>query len=163
MPISLPPRAKSIAAAGAALLLPLSVSAACSASFGAQTLQPYQSAEGVNADSGSLAVRNVLVLADAEGKGVLHGVIVNRGTTDDRLASITADPSAAGVTVSGSQEPPLPAGAAVPLGTSSEAITVNGAKPGQMVKLTLTFADAGPVTRDVPVLADDHFSPTPAG
>jgi copper(I)-binding protein len=163
VPISLPPRAKSIAAVGAALLLPLSVSAACSASFGAQTLQPYQSAEGVNADTGSLAVRNVLVLADAEGKGTLHAVVVNRGTSDDRLVSVTADPSAAGVTVSGSQELPLPAGAAVSIGTSGKAVAVNGAKPGQMVKLILTFADAGPVTRDVPVLADDHYSPTPAG
>jgi hypothetical protein len=43
------------------------------------------------------------------------------------------------------------------------AITVTGAKPGQMVNVTITFGKAAPITVHVPVLADDHYSPSPAG
>jgi hypothetical protein len=154
-------RARSIVAAAAALLLALTVTAGCAASFGAQTQQQYQAAEGANGDSGPIAARNVLVFADAEGKGVLHGVLVNDGTSDDRLASVTVDPAAEGVTVAGPQEVPLPAGQAVPFGTRGKAITVNGAKPGRMLKMTLSFGEAGPITLYVPVLAEDHYSPSP--
>ncbi len=154
-------RTRSIGATAAALLLALSVTAGCSASFGAQTQQPYQAAEGANGDSGPIGARNVLVVADAEGKGVLNGVLVNDGTTDDRLASVTVDPSVEGVEVGGPQELPLPAGQAVPFGTRGKAITVTGAKPGRMVKLTLSFGEAGPITLQVPVLTQDHYSPSP--
>jgi hypothetical protein len=154
VPISLTSRVTSTAAA---VLLGVSVTTGCSASFEAQTLQPYQPAEGINGDSGSIAARNVLVLADSQGKGVLHAVLVNRGSTDDRLVSVTVDPSAQGVTIAGAQQQVLPSGEALPLGSSGKAITVTGAKPGQMVKLTISFGSAGPITADVPVLSDDHF------
>ena len=79
MPITLSSRfARRTALAGAAATLSIAL-AACGASFDAPTLQPYQAAEGTNADSGSLKVRNMLVLADADGKGELHSVIVNDG------------------------------------------------------------------------------------
>ena len=154
-------RARSIGATAAALLLALSVTAGCAASFGAQTQQPYQAAEGANADTGPIAARNLLIVADAEGKGVLWGTLVNNGTTDDRLAAVTVDPSVEGVKTGGSQELPLPAGQAVPLGTRGKAITVTGAKPGRMIKLTLSFGEAAPITAQIPVLAEDHYSPTP--
>jgi hypothetical protein len=159
VPISSTSRARSIAVAGAALLLPLTVSAGCSASFGAQTQQPYQAADGVNADSGPIAARNILVIADAQGKGVLNAVLVNNGTTDDRLASVAVDRSVQGVAVAGPQQQPLPAGEAVPLGTRGKAITITGAKPGQLVKLTLSFASAGPITASIPVISQDHYGP----
>ncbi|WP_350278913.1 hypothetical protein [Kribbella sp. HUAS MG21] len=43
------------------------------------------------------------------------------------------------------------------------AIAVDGAKPGQMVNVTITFGNAAPITVHVPVLADNHYSPSPAG
>ncbi|NIK54442.1 hypothetical protein [Kribbella shirazensis] len=43
------------------------------------------------------------------------------------------------------------------------AIAVTGAKPGQMVNVTITFGKAAPISVHVPVLAEDHYSPSPAG
>lgn len=215
MPITLSSRiARRTALAGAAATLSIAL-AACSASFSAQTLQPYQSAEGTNIESGQLKLRNLLVLADAEGKGELHGVVVNDGDEADTL--VTIDQAAAGtqdgqagadqpskVEFTGLTDPVdlaphsalrLPgSGAEAPAAESSTtpgtspsgtpsatpaaptetpsaptpgaedggpAIIVTGAKPGQMVNVTVTFGTAAPVTAYVPVLTDDHYSPTP--
>ena len=203
MPITLSSRfARRTALVGAAATLSIALSA-CSASFDAPTLQPYQAAEGTNADSGSLHVRNMLVLADAEGKGELHSVIVNDGSEDDTLVKIeqapagTQDgqagsdqPGAGTVTFSELKQPlDLKAGTATLLPGTTEststatpsetpsatpsagedpnaeaqgpAITVTGAKPGQMVNVVITFGKAAPITTYIPVLTDDHFSPTP--
>ena len=197
MPITLSSRfARRAALVGAAATLSIALSA-CSASFDAPTQQPYQAAEGTNADSGSIHVRNMLVLADAEGKGELHTVIVNDGSQDDTLVKIeqappgTQDGQAGGdqptsVTFSELKQPVdlkagtstlLPgAGAATgtesPTATPSEgqtpgaeapgpAITVTGAKPGQLVNVTITFGQAAPITTYIPVLTDDHYSPSP--
>ena len=195
VPQSLPPRTarrtrslRSVLAAGATVLLAASVTAGCGAGFDAQTNQPYQPAEGGNADAGSIAARNFLVIADDEGRGVLHGVLVNTGTTDDRLVSIRADESAQGVTVSGSSAQPLPAGGAYTLGGSqlpnatgtpeapnasespnpdtpggavTKPVRVTGAKPGRLFRMTISFGTAGPITVQVPVITTDHYSPTP--
>jgi len=116
VPITLSSRfARRTALASAAATLSIAL-AACSASFSAPTLQPYQAAEGTNVDSGQLKIRNMLVLADAEGKGELHSVIVNDGDTADTLVSIkqappgTSDGQAGGdqpteVTFEGIKEP----------------------------------------------------------
>ena len=91
---SLPQRAVRSILAGCAALLLAAVTAGCGAGFNAQTNQQYQAAEGGNADSGSIGARNFLVLANDAGRGVLHGVLVNSGDTDDRLASIEAEMAA---------------------------------------------------------------------
>jgi hypothetical protein len=223
VPITLSSRiARRTALAGAAATLSIAL-AACSASFSAQTLQPYQSAEGTNIESGQIKLRNLLVLADAGGKGELHGVVVNDGDEADTL--VTIDQAAAGtqdgqagadqpgkVEFTGLTDPVdlaphsalrLPgAGSEAPAAESSAtpgtspsstpgtspsstpsgtpaaptetpsaptpgaedggpAIIVTGAKPGQMVNVTITFGTAAPVTAYVPVLTDDHYSPTP--
>ena len=41
------------------------------------------------------------------------------------------------------------------------AITVTGAKPGQMLNVTISFGTAAPITTYVPVLTDDHYSASP--
>ncbi|GAA1570611.1 hypothetical protein GCM10009804_28780 [Kribbella hippodromi] len=240
MPITLSSRfARRAALAGAAATLSLALGA-CSASFNAPTLQPYQAAEGTNLESGQLKLRNLLVLADAQGKGELHGVIVNNGDNADTLVSIAQAPGgtqdgtaggwqpgevtftglkgpvelqpsaalllagtsaaeAAGTTTSTatstqsatpqtpatpttstapsspakpstpatSGTPSTPAATETPSASSpgaednGPAITVTGAKPGQMVNVTITFGQAAPISAYVPVLTDDHFSPTP--
>ena len=40
-------------------------------------------------------------------------------------------------------------------------MTVTGGKPGQMLKVTITFGTAGPITTSIPVLTTDHYSPSP--
>ncbi|WP_327639911.1 hypothetical protein OHB24_16540 [Kribbella sp. NBC_00482] len=205
MPITLSSRfARRTALAGAAATLSIAL-AACSASFSAPTLQPYQAAEGTNIESGQLKVRNMLVLADADGKGELHSVIVNDGDAPETLVSIlqaeagTADGQAGGdqpgeVKFTGLTAPlelephtalvlpgsgtEAPAAETTPSTTptatetpsaptpgaeeAGPAIIVTGAKPGQMVNVTITFGTAAPVSAYVPVLADDHYSPSPA-
>ena len=185
MPITLSSRsARRTALAGAAATLSIALSA-CGASFDAQTLQPYQAAEGTNADSGSIAVRNMLVLADEDGKGELHAVIVNNGAADDTLVRIAQAPAGTQDGQAGGDQPgvvtfselktplDLKAGTStlLPPDTSAEAderrgsgepITVTGGKPGQMVNVTITFGKAAPITAYIPVLTDDHYSPTPA-
>jgi hypothetical protein len=217
VPITLSSRfARRTALASAAVTLSIAL-AACSASFNAPTLQPYQAAEGTNFESGQLKIRNMLVLADAEGKGELHSVIVNNGDEADTLVGIAqaapgtqdgqagadqpADVKFEGLTqpidlephtalrLPGTDSPPIAEAGATPSATPSEtpsetptaaptdtpsaptpgaedagpAIIVTGAKPGQMVNVTVTFGKAAPVSAYVPVLTDDHYSPSPAG
>ena len=188
MPIMLSSRfARRTALAGAAATLSIALSA-CSASFDAPTLQPYQAAEGTNADSGSVKVRNMLVLADADGKGELHTVIVNDGAEDDTLVKIAQAPAGTQDGQAGSDQPgvvtfsehktplDLKAGTATLLPPDASAqtetetgeqpgdpITVTGGKPGQVVNVTITFGKAAPITTYIPVLPDDHYSPAPAG
>jgi copper(I)-binding protein len=184
VPITLSSRfARRTALAGAAATLSIAL-AACSASFDAPTLQPYQSADGTNADSGSVKVRNMMVMADADGKGEVHTVIVNDGTEDDTLVKIaqapagTQDGQAGGdqpgvVTFSEIKQPlDLKAGTSVLLPPDAatdveggeapgDPITVTGAKPGQVVNVTITFGKAAPITTYIPVLADNNYSPGP--
>jgi hypothetical protein len=169
------------ALAGAAATLSIAL-AACSASFSAPTQQPYQPAEGSNADSGSLHVRNLLVLADADGKGELHTVIVNDGPGNETLVKLAQAPAGTAdgtdgnwapgeVTFSALKTPlDLAAGTStilppVPSDGNGEdegdPITVTGAKPGQMINVTITFGTAAPINTYVPVLTDNHYSPTP--
>lgn len=217
MPITLSSRfARRAALAGAAVTLSLALGA-CSASFDAPTLQPYQAAEGTNVESGPIKVRNLLVLADAAGKGELHGVIVNDGTEADTLVGFAQAPSgtqdgqdgswqagqvtfsgikgpvelapdsalllagttAAEAQATGTATPATPGPTATPATPSAPAATdtpsastpgaedngpsvvVTGAKPGQMVNVTITFGNAAPVSAYIPVLTDDHYSPSP--
>jgi len=145
----------------------------CGAGFNAQTLQPYQAAEGTNATSGSIALRNVLVLADDRGNGKLYAAIVNTGSDDDRLTAIRSEDSEVKVTgmrpitLPPNQLVQLPSTAATPTpgttGSGSRATTVEvtGAEPGAMVRLTFVFGKAAPITDTFPVLTTDHYSPTP--
>ncbi len=183
MPITLSSRSgRRTALAGAAATLSIALSA-CGANFNAQTLQNYQPAEGTNADSGSIAVRNVLVLASEDGKGELHAVIVNSGGSDDTLAGIAQAPAGTQDGQAGGDQPgqvtfgnvktlDLKAGSSTRLPpdkgleaengeASGEPITVTGGKPGQMINVTITFGQAAPITAYVPVLTEDHYSPTP--
>lgn len=176
MPITLPPQAlRRTAAAGATVTLSLAL-AACGANFNAQTLRNYQPAEGTNATSGPIAVRNMLVLASEDGKGELHSAIVNTGDEPDTLVSIESAPAATPQTGEGSepgQEPatvsfanvrPLtlaPGASTLLPPTSGQPITVTGGKPGTMIRVTVTFGKAAPITTAIPVLTTDHYSPTP--
>lgn len=158
--------------AGATVALSI-VAAGCGAGFGAQTSQPYQPSEGTNANSGSIGVRNMLVLASEDGKGELHGAVVNSGKTDDTLTAITAepaDPAAQAATtgeqttvkIEGLKQTDLKAGTSVSFPpTEGTPVAVTGAKPGQMIKVTITFGTAGPITTSIPILTEDHYSPSP--
>ncbi|MEV8378659.1 hypothetical protein AB0P21_38320 [Kribbella sp. NPDC056861] len=169
------------ALAGAAVALSVVV-AGCGAGFDAQTTKPYQPAEGTNAESGAIVVRNLLVLADAEGKGKLQGTFVNNEQGDDSLVCIAATDAKPPADAAAAASPcPFQTYATAPFrfvnfkaldlkaGTAQNLpaptglpVTVEGGKPGQMLKVTLTFAKAGPISTSIPVLTTDHYSPSPA-
>jgi hypothetical protein len=203
VPITLSSRfVRRTALAGAAATLSIAL-AACGANFNAQTAKPYQAAEGTNADSGSIKVRNMLVLATEDGKGELHSAIVNDGSTDDTLVKIEQAPPGTHDGQAGGDQPgqvkfsefapidlkagtstmlPPAAGEATASATptqtptadptatptesptadpGSQGITVTGGKPGQMINVVITFGQAGPITTYIPVLTENHYSPTP--
>jgi copper(I)-binding protein len=175
VPITLSSQAfRRTAVAAAAVTLSFTVTA-CSAGFSAQTYQPYQAAEGTNATSGGIAVRNMLVLASEDGKGELHSAIVNTGQTDDTLVSIESAPADAPVqngsvpqdatekvTFGNVRTMTLKAGASFTLPPpTGQPFTVTGGKPGDMIKVTITFGKAASITTSIPVLTLDHYSPSP--
>lgn len=128
--------------------------------FDAQTLQTYPPAHGINVDlAGGPKVRNLLVIANAAGKGQLSASIV-AGATGDRLTAVAATPikadstAGAALTVSAANVM-LPAGTLVVLTDPAVApIVITGAdlKPGLTAKVGLTFASGASQEVVVPVM-----------
>lgn len=124
----------------------------------AQTLQPYTPAHGVNVENGGVKVRNLLIVADEQGRGVLSGSFTT--AADDTLTSVTGtalnpDGSAAGVlSVTGGPVPLKRTGLAV-LTSGSSPIQVSSPvlKPGLLAQVVLNFASGGTATVTVPVLS----------
>lgn len=129
--------------------------------FGAQTLQPYNPAEGTNADvgpDGQLKVRNLVVISRAKGQGIVSTSLV--GNAPDRLTAITVAP----VKLDGTQAPGVAAqlGSPIELGGGSflvltdrqPLVTVQAPdlQAGLDAVVTLQFANAGPVTLRTPVV-----------
>lgn len=135
--------------------------------FNAQTLQQYTPAQGVNVDVQSgennrqLKVRNLLVVADDSGKGVLSASIVS--PVADRLVKVEgaahkADNSVgAPLTVTGGPVALEPNRLAV-LTDPQPVFTVNSPdlKPGLTVDLKLTFASGLEASAIAPVMDADN-------
>ncbi|WP_246485958.1 copper chaperone PCu(A)C [Kribbella qitaiheensis] len=117
----------------------------------------------------------MLVLASEDGKGELHSAIINNGDSDDTLVSIESAPADAPVqdgavpqdaadkvTFGNVRTMTLKVGSSLTLPPAGGApVTVTGGKPGGMIKVTITFGKAAPITTSIPVLTLDHYSPTP--
>lgn len=145
---------------GLALLVFLS---ACG--MNAQTLQPYTPADGVNFNVGPtdewVQVRNLMILSDSDGQGVVSASIV--ASERDALTAVSGHP----IKADGSEGTPFEATLPNPVGltpgvlvvlTDRELITV--ASPdlvvGQAAELTLTFSTVGEHTVRVPVVDADQ-------
>jgi hypothetical protein len=150
----------------------------CSFLYQAQTQRPVTTADGVWANSGDLAIRGVLVVSDEPDHGALLGMVVNNGTTADRLVGIDIGESE--VTPAPNVE--IPAGGAVQLGqrgagfddSTTQVLALSDASlmPGGTTTLRLTFDNAPAVTLQVQVVdREGDFAdvpvptatPTPAG
>lgn len=124
----------------------------------AQTLLPYTPAHGINVDNGPVKVRNLLIVADELGQGVLSGSFAT--DKDDTLTAV----SGAAIKADGSQGSALKVtGGPVQIKRSGLAVLtsvdapfrVQGAdlKPGQLAKVQLTFGSGLSTTATVPVLS----------
>lgn len=146
---------------GATLCIPLAL-ALTGCGMNAQTLQPYTPAEGVNSTSGPVMVRNLLIVADNTGRGVVSASVATY--TGDTLTGVTGTPQKS----DGSLGSPLVVTAAgLPTTLPSNtlvvltdpplkvAVTSPDLKPGLLANVTLTFAKSDPVTLSSPVIASD--------
>lgn len=145
---------------GALALVTLPLTAACSASFGAETQVPYDPGHGVSADTGELDLRNVIVVSGTEGRGTLVGVLFNQGDKTDRLTGVRVQDGRSAVS---STPVDLPAGSMVALGVDSGEQTALPAvvesedriHPGGSVRLTFDFERSASVSVDAVVVPPD--------
>jgi hypothetical protein len=142
----------------AVLALAVSVPAlsACTNGFDSQTDAVYQPAVGVNDRSSEVDVLGALIVAPEKGtNGVFIATLANNDQTEgDTLTAVDGQ----GVEVTLGDVPPIPPGGAVNLASAKiGGVPVTGAavKPGSYVLIRLTFANADPVTVNVPVVVDD--------
>ncbi|WP_020578979.1 hypothetical protein [Actinopolymorpha alba] len=132
--------------------------AACAASYGAETQQPYTPSDGVWANSDGLELRNILAVSPKDGSATLIGTILNGGSRDDRLVNVTFR---GGRAAFGTSPITLPAREPRVLGVDSSlgravpvALEGSPLKSGLVVPLTFEFERAGSVTLDVLVVPD---------
>lgn len=149
-------RGASVLAASVAALGLLS---GCAAGYDSTSRAPYAPGDGVIADSGSIRLLNVLVVA-AEGadRGVVIGSVANRGDQDDRLVAIESQNGT--VDLGGGYDLGARSVVALSTGEDAEQVVITGLDraPGQAVPLRFVFESAAPVTvRTVVVQPDAYY------
>jgi hypothetical protein len=144
-----PRLASALAAPVVALGLLVSASA-CYTNTNAATQRSYQPADGVDADSGLLRVRNLQVVSSGTG-GTLVGAIANDGTAPDTLTAITVGGRPAQLTLASRTLVPQQL---LSFGTTDgpQAFVPGTYTPGGLVPVVLTFGRATAVDLQVPVL-----------
>ncbi len=154
--------ASSLRRLGAALCVPLALTlGGCVAQF--QTSQPYTPAEGVNTQVEAMKVRNLMIIANTSGQGVISASLVSG--TGDSLASVAGTAQKADGTPGGALSVTstglplaLPSNTLLVLTNAPTRIAVSSPdlKPGLLAEVTLTFSKAGPVTMLVPVVSSSE-------
>lgn len=150
----------------AASVASLGLLSGCSAGYDSTSRAPYAPGDGVIANSGSVRLLNVLIVA-AEGadRGVVIGSVANRGDQDDRLVAIESPHGT--VELGGGYD--LAAKDMVPLSTGEDGgqVVISGLdrEPGRAVPLRFVFESAEPVTvRTVIVPPNEYYEElTPSG
>jgi copper(I)-binding protein len=148
-----------LAAAAAAALIP--VLAGCEAGTNAPTLQFHPPTDSATEDAGAISIRNVFVLGAPLGRNLAGGssasvflALVNTGTSDT-LVGITAHGTATSVTLPAGGIPVIAGHPVYYSGPFPRVVLRDLVRPvrnGSTVRLVLTFAKAGQVVMDVPVV-----------
>lgn len=137
----------------------------CGTGLQAQTYKEKGRQDFASVDLDRLAVRDLHLLAPsngtipAGGSATLVGVVVNRGGATDRLRDVSTD-AATGVALQVDGKPAtgvaLPPGSAASTWTAVLSGLTRPLRAGDYITVTLTFADAGRTTLDVPVQNGDN-------
>lgn len=142
---------RGLAFALAAAMLP--VLSACAASFGAATQDPYAPADGVQANSGPLQLRNLVLVVTATDQATLVGTVFNKGSEPDAIVSVSSGSQPGTLTPAAI---PVPANGVAVLGQetslgSPSTVEVTGTNlgPGLVARLTIDFQRAASVSVDV--------------
>ncbi|MEW1952928.1 hypothetical protein [Terrabacter sp. NPDC080008] len=156
-------RRVSAALAGVALA---AVTAGCELNSPLQTQASYQPADGISANVGNLALRDLALIGNGDGTVVVNGSAYNSGQQDVTVQiSAQGDPNAA-TPPTGSE---LQVGPSQQVTLESKGLQLNqvSAKPGRLVPVKITASTGGTVVVKVPVLAPtDYYStvtPAPTG
>jgi hypothetical protein len=122
----------------------------CGAGLNASTRNVKQVTDGVeatvNTDGNNIKVVNLLVVATAEGAGVLVGTLVNSMDQEDALLGVAINGQVATVTGSNVLAKNKPVIFEGPSANLKAVVPVLGAKAGESIQVTLFFARAGEVT-----------------
>ena len=159
------PSTRRVAAALAGVAL-ATVTAGCELNSPLQTAASYQPADGVSANVGDLALRDLALIGDGTGPAVVNGSAYNYGKQDVTLQiSPQADPNAA--TPPSGSEVQLKPFEQVTLASKGLQLSQVSVKPGRMIPLKITSSTGGTTVVKVPVLAPtDYYStvtPAPTG
>jgi hypothetical protein len=122
----------------------------CGAGLNASTRNVKQVTDGVeatvNTDGNNIKVVNLLVVATAEGAGVLVGTLVNSMDQEDALLGVAINGQVATITGSNVLAKNKPVIFEGPSANAKAVVPVLGAKAGESIQVTLFFARAGEVT-----------------
>jgi hypothetical protein len=139
--------------------------AGCGTGFQAETNQIYQPGPGITDRNGDVYLLNALIVTDGKGHGTVVGALVNQQSRTDTLTDAgvkcgpkTLDTSILSGTVS------LMSQQSVQLATTGDVRVSGTLDSGTYCTLTLTFAQAGPIDLEIPIVdAAGDFSGVPVG
>jgi hypothetical protein len=145
------------AAVLAAVLVAASVSvAACSTQSPTQTNVPYQPADGINVNIGSVDARGLVLVTAAKGAaGVLVGSLINSGRDPVTVTFLTGEQAQS----SSSDGPSMQVAASQQVPISGIQFDSVAAAPGDLTNIVLQ-TKAGQVFANVPVLPPDNYYST---
>ena len=125
----------------------------CGAGFNASSRQVTQVTDGAEASiistENNIRVVNLLVVAAEGGTGVLVGTIVSASDNEDALLGVAINGTVAKYTGKNNLPKNSPIIFEGPSANAKAVLTGFGAEPGTHVRVTLFFARAGEITRDV--------------
>ena len=152
-------------AVGAGLAV-VGVTAGCQVNNPVTTDIQYSPADGVPANVGELAIRDLVLVGDGTGVVVIAGNAINKGA-DAMTVQIAAQPNATAdpsTSPQGGSELQLGPREQVDLATKGLQLADVTAKPGTIVPVSVTSSTGGTTVVSVPVLpAVDHYATvTPA-
>lgn len=135
--------------------------AGCQVFSPVQTEVPYAPADGVQANLGSVAIRDLVLVVSGSGDAVVSGGLVNQGTEP---VTVQITPHQESGSASGSELKLQPA-EMVDLAQQGLQLSGITAKAGTVVPVSVTSSAAGTTLLNVPVVADTGYyatvTPTP--
>ena len=147
-------RAARTAAALATAVVALVALTGCGAGLKALTDQSFDPSSGIDTGVGNIQVSNLLVLTTADGAELTAG-LVNNGDAPDQLTAVTVETSPP-VTLTAPIDVPPDANVTVgPPGDTRVFLHDFGGEPGQLVKVTMTFRDAGVLSTETLVTTEN--------
>ena len=140
----------------------------CGAGFNASSRQVTQVTDGAEASiistENNIRVVNLLVVAAEGGTGVLVGTIVSASENEDALLGVAINGTVAQYTGKNNLPKNSPIIFEGPSANAKAVLTGFGGEPGTHVRVTMFFARAGEITKDVLVRENkDEYAGITAG